>query len=99
MALTIDEVRGIAEYARIALSGDELQQMTAYLNEAIELLGPICAYDLEGVEPTFRPLGDLTNVMADDEPDAHGRSLPLAAALQNAGSTQDRYFRVPSILG
>jgi aspartyl-tRNA(Asn)/glutamyl-tRNA(Gln) amidotransferase subunit C len=37
--------------------------------------------------------------MADDEPDAHGRSLPLAAALQNAGSTQDRYFRVPSILG
>lgn len=99
MALTTDDVRGIAEYARIALADDELQKMTAYLNDAIELLEPIRAYDLEGVDPTFHPIGGLSNVMAGDEPDAHKRSLPINAALQNAGSTQDRYYRVPSILG
>ena len=38
--------------------------MTAYMNDAIDLLEPIRQYDLEGVEPTFHPIGDLSNVMA-----------------------------------
>ncbi|MBR3157794.1 MAG: Asp-tRNA(Asn)/Glu-tRNA(Gln) amidotransferase subunit GatC [Atopobiaceae bacterium] len=99
MALTREDVRGIAEYARIALSEQELDEMTSYLNEAVELLEPIRAYDLSGIDPTFHPIGDLTNVMASDEPDAHGRSLDLEVALGNAVSTRGRAFRVPSILG
>lgn len=99
MALTQDDVRGIAEYARIALTEDELKEMTTYLNEAVEMLQPIQEYDLTGVEPTFHPIGDLSNVMADDRLNAHGRSLSLEVALQNAGASQGRSFRVPSILG
>ena len=99
MALTREEVRGIAEYARIALTEDELDEMTAYLNEAVELLEPIRAFDLAGVEPTFHPIGHLTNVMREDVPDEHERSLGLDAALANAASAQGRFFRVPSILG
>jgi len=99
MALTTNDVRGIAGYARIALTGEELQEMTDYLNDALELLEPIRAYDLAGVEPTFHPMGSLANVTADDEPNANGRSLPLDVALGNAASTQGRAFRVPSILG
>lgn len=99
MALCGEDVRGIAAYARIALSEAELTEMCAYLNDALDLLQPIRAYDLAGVEPTFHPIGDLSNVMAPDEPDAHGRSLDLDAALANAASTQGRAFRVPSILG
>ena len=37
--------------------------------------------------------------MADDEVDANGRTLRIDEALLNAASTQDRMFRVPSILG
>ncbi len=99
MALSRDDVRGIASYARIALTEDELDEMCAYLNEAIELLAPIRAYDLTGVEPTFYPMGDLANVMASDEPNAFGRALLVEEALQNASSTRERAFRVPSILG
>lgn len=99
MALTQDDVRGIAAYARIALSEEELVEMTAYLNEAVELLQPIRDFDLAGVEPTYHPIGGLSNVMAEDEPDAHGRSLELDEALRNASSTRDGAFRVPSILG
>lgn len=99
MALTRDDVRGIADYARIALTEDELDEMTAYLNEAVELLQPIRAYDLTGVKPTFHPIGDMSNVMAEDVPDAHGRSLGRDRALSNAASTRDGSFRVPSILG
>lgn len=99
MGLTRKEVRGIAEYARIALTEVELDEMTTYLNEAIELLQPIREYDLTGVAPTFHPIGNLSNVMAADEPDANDRALELDVALGNAASTQGRAFRVPSILG
>ena len=99
MPLTQDDVAGIADYARIALAGEELSQMTAYMNEAIELLEPIRQYDLEGVEPTFHPIGGLSNVMGADVVDDSVRALPVAVALGNAAATQGRYFRVPSLLG
>lgn len=97
MSLTENQVRGIADYARIALSPEELADMTAYLNDAVEnVLAPIREYDLTGVEPVFHPIGDLSNVMREDVP---APGLPLDEALENAAQTRDRYFRVPSILG
>ena len=99
MALTRDEVAGIADYARIALTSEELDEMTSYMNDAIELLQPIREYELEGVEPTFHPIGSLVNVMSDDVVDADERALGLDEALANAASARDRSFRVPSILG
>lgn len=99
MALTQDDVRGIADYARIALTDEELVEMTDYLNDAVEMLEPIRHVEVEDVDPTFHPIGDLSNVMADDVVDAGGRALPLDVALENASSSEGRYFRVPSILG
>ncbi len=98
MALSEKDVRGIAEYAKIALTDDELTEMCAYMNDAVQILEPILQYDLPDVEPTFHPIGSLSNVMGEDacEP---ARDLPLDVALENAGSSRDRYFRVPSILG
>ena len=98
MALSEKDVRGIAEYAKIALTDDELTEMTAYMNNAVSILEPILQYDLPDVEPTFHPIGSLSNVMGDDELEP-ARELPLDVALENAGSARDRYFRVPSILG
>ena len=99
MALTTEDVAGIADYARIALTPDELQEMTTYMNEAVALLEPIREYDLDGVEPTFHPIGDLSNVMGADVADTTDRALDIDTALSNAGSARERYFRVPSILG
>ena len=99
MSLTTEDVAGIADYARIALTPDELQEMTTYMNEAVALLEPIREYDLDGVEPTFHPIGDLSNVMGADVADTTDRALDIDTALSNAGSARDRYFRVPSILG
>ena len=99
MPLTREDVAGIADYARIALTDAELDEMTAYMNSAIDLLEPIRQYDLEGVEPTFHPIGDLSNVMADDVPDTEVRHLSVDVALKNAGASRGRSFRVPSILG
>ena len=97
MALSEKDVRGIAEYAKIALTDDELAQMTSYLNDAVQMLEPVLQYDLPDVEPTFHPIGSLSNVMG-----LYRRYIDfdsIDVALENAGSARDRYFRVPSILG
>ena len=95
MPLTRQDVASIAKYARIALTDAELDEMTAYMNDAIELLDPILEYDLDGVEPTFHPIGDVANVVRDDVVVA---GLSLEEALANASSCRERLFRVPAIL-
>lgn len=98
MALSEDEVRDLAVYAHIALEPDELIEMTAYLNDAIQVIEPIERYLDEDISPMFHPTGALANVMREDIVDAE-RALDLDDALENAGAFRDRMFRVPSILG
>ena len=94
--LTERDVRDIATYARIGLTDDELVQMTTDLNSIIESLKPITEYDLEGVEPTFHPIGNLSNVMRED---VEGESFTQEVALENAPKQQDGSFLIPAILG
>ena len=94
--LTERDVRGIAEYTRIGLTDDEVAQMTADLNAIMDSLKPITEYDLEGVEPTFHPIGSLSNVMRED---AERPGFSQEEALENAPRQQDGSFLIPSILG
>ena len=94
--VTERDVRDIAEYARIHLDPDEIVQMTVDLNNIIESLKPITEYDLEGVVPTFHPIGSLSNVMREDVEVA---SFTQEEALSNAPARQDDGFLIPSILG
>lgn len=94
--LTEKDVRGIATYARIGLTDEEVTEMTVDLNNIIESLKPITEYDLEGVEPTFHPIGNLSNVMRED---VESESFTQEVALENAPKQQDGSFLIPSILG
>ena len=94
--LTEKDVRGIATYARIGLTDEEVTEMTADLNNIIESLKPITEYDLEGVEPTFHPIGNLSTVMRED---VERESFTQEVALENAPKQQDGSFLIPSILG
>lgn len=94
--LTEKDVRDIATYARIGLTDEEVGAMTEDLNSIIESLKPITEYDLEGVEPTFHPIGSLSNVMRED---VEGASFTQEEALSNAPKQQDGSFLIPAILG
>lgn len=94
--VTESDVRRIAEYARIGLTEEEVASMTVDLNSVIETLKPITEYNLEGVEPTFHPIGSLSNVMRED---VEGTSFTQEVALSNAPAAQDGCFLIPSILG
>lgn len=94
--LSEKDVRRIAEYARIGLADDEVVPMMNTLNNIIDTLEPITKYDLEGVEPTFHPIGDLSNVMRED---VEVPGFSQEEALANAPKQQDGCFLIPSILG
>ena len=66
------------------------------LNNIIETLQSIKQLDLEGVEPTFHPIGSLSNVMRED---VETESFTQQVALENAPKQQDGSFLIPSILG
>ena len=93
--LSEQDVSKIADYARIGLTAEELPKMTQDLNSIIDELKPITEYDLEGVEPTFHPIGSLCNVMREDEVK---ESFTQETALSNASTVQDEYFEIPAIL-
>lgn len=94
--LTEKDVMRIAEYARIGLTKEEAAKMTVELNDVIDTLKPITEYDLEGVEPTFHPIGDLSNVMRED---VERPSFTQEVALKNTPKQQEGSFLIPSILG
>ncbi len=96
MTLSEKDIRDIAVYVRIGLTDEEVTQMTSDLNEIIGTLEPITHMDLEGVEPTFHPIGGLSNVMREDE---IGTPFPREVALENGDTVQDGCFEIPSILG
>lgn len=96
MSLSEKDIRDIAEYVRIGLSDAEVTAMTEDLNNIMATLEPITEYDLEGVEPTFHPIGDLSNVMRED---VIGTPFPREVALSNSESVKDGCFDIPAILG
>ena len=94
--LTEADVRALAEYVRIALDDNEITAMTRDLNATIvNTLSVIGEYDLEGVVPTFHPIGGLANVVRED---VEVFGLTQAEALANAPKAEDGAFLIPAIL-
>lgn len=94
--VTENDVANIAEYVRIGMTEEEIAHMTVDLNNIIDGLAPITEYDLTGVEPTFHPIGDIVNIMREDEVKP---GFTQEVALENAPRQEDGSFLIPSILG
>lgn len=94
--LSESDVIKIAAYTRIGLTDEEVGKMCLDLNNIIDSLAPITEYDLDGVEPTFHPIGNLSNVMREDEIKP---GFTQEQALENAPKQKDGSFLIPSILG
>jgi aspartyl-tRNA(Asn)/glutamyl-tRNA(Gln) amidotransferase subunit C len=91
VGITREEVLHVADLARLALTGEEIERLGEQLGAILEAVGKVSELDLSGVEPTSHPL-ELTNVWAADEPRP---SLPLDDALANAPEREESFFRVP----
>ena len=65
MSISIDEVRKIAQLARIELTPEEQTRHAATISAVLDYMKILNEVDTTGVEPTFQVTG-LTNVYRED---------------------------------
>ncbi|QAS52119.1 Asp-tRNA(Asn)/Glu-tRNA(Gln) amidotransferase subunit GatC [Halobacillus litoralis] len=89
-----DEVKHVANLARLAITEEEATTFTKQLDDIITYAEQLNELDTTGVEPTTHVL-DLKNVMRKDEPK---KWITQEDALKNAPDQKDGQFKVPSVL-
>ncbi|CDQ20605.1 aspartyl/glutamyl-tRNA(Asn/Gln) amidotransferase subunit C [Halobacillus karajensis] len=89
-----EEVKHVANLARLAITEEEATTFTKQLDDIITYAEQLNELDTTGIEPTTHVL-DLKNVMRKDEPK---KWISQEDALQNAPDKQDGQFKVPSVL-
>jgi len=95
MSLSADEVRKVADLARLDISEADLATMTRQLSAIVEYINQLQTVNTDGVEPLAHAL-DVHDVFRDDVP---GPSLTVDAALANAPARKDNFYRVPPVFG
>lgn len=93
MPLTQDEVRHVAELAKLRLTDEEIEEYTEQLSAILDYAAVIQEVDTSQVAPTPFVL-PLTNVMREDVPQP---SLSNEEALANAPDSADGFFRVRAV--
>ena len=94
MAVTVEEVRGVAALARLSFSSVDEERLTGELNRILQYMDRLNELDTEGVEPTSHVL-PLANAFRLDEVDF---SPAVADILAAAPQRQESYFKVPRII-
>ena len=89
-----EQVKHVAHLARLAVTEEEVEQLTKDLADIIEYAELLNELDTDNVEPTTHVL-EMKNVMRKDEA---RQWISQEEALKNAPDKKDGLFRVPSIL-
>ncbi|MFW6731398.1 MAG: Asp-tRNA(Asn)/Glu-tRNA(Gln) amidotransferase subunit GatC [Synechococcus sp.] len=92
--ITADDVRKVAQLARLDLPEDTIATYTGQLERILEFVAQLQAIDTEGVAPTTRAV-EVVNVCRDDT------VTPMAdreAMLDLAPEREGEFIRVPKIL-
>lgn len=95
MSVTRDDVAYIAALSRLQFSDEEMATMTTELNSILHYVEKLNEINTDGVEP-LSSIHDQMNVLRDD---VEKDSIATALALQNAPDRQDRFFKVPKVIG
>lgn len=94
MAVTIEEVKKIAELARLSFTEEEYIQFTGEMNSILEYINKLNELDTTGVEPMSHPAGGV-NFMREDELKP---SVTAEEALKNAPAREENFFSVPKVI-
>lgn len=92
--ITRAEVEQVARLARLELTDDEQERMTAQLDAILGYIDKLNALDTSAVEPTTTVI-PMVSVMRED---TVRPSLTQEEALENAPDREDVFFRVPRII-
>ena len=92
--LSLEQVRRIADLARLELAEAELAAMQHELNGIFGLVDQMAAVDTEGVEPMSHPQAQMQRLRADDVTERDRRAAFQAIAPQ----VEDGLYLVPKVI-
>ena len=95
MSLTHEQVEKVSLLARLQLTAQELETLTAQLGQIVEYVELLSELDTEDVEPMAHAV-ELKNVFADD---GVRQSVDRELMLSNAPNRDDECYLVPAVLG
>jgi aspartyl-tRNA(Asn)/glutamyl-tRNA(Gln) amidotransferase subunit C len=94
MALSRDDVRHVAQLARLEFSDEEEQRMAEEMSQILDYVEKLDELDTSGVPPMSHVL-DVTNVFRADEVESR---IDQEQALEPAPETDGAYFQVPQVI-
>lgn len=95
MSVSKHDVDYIASLARLSFSEAEKEAMTQDLNQILNYVEKLNELDTTRVEPLAN-LSERVNALRDD---VVKPSIAIGEALKNAPDSQDRFFKVPKVIG
>jgi aspartyl-tRNA(Asn)/glutamyl-tRNA(Gln) amidotransferase subunit C len=95
MRLTPDDVRHVAELAKLRLTDEEVVEYAEQLSDILDYAERLGEIDTTGIPPTPFVL-PIVSVMREDEPQV---GLSNEEALANAPDAADGFFRVKAVFG
>lgn len=90
-----DQVMNIADVVKLALSDEEVEQMTEHLRSYMKFIDKLNELNTEDIPATTHVFLDQTVTLRRDEARLE---LSQEEVLENAPEHQDGHFKVPSIL-
>lgn len=93
--LSAEDVRAIADLARLELSDDEIEMYQKQLSDILGYFQKLNELDTSHIDPTSSVL-PLKNVMREDKA---CEALPVDEAVANAPDSDGEQFRVSAVLG
>ena len=96
MPLALEEVRRIAELARIGISDAEARAVRAQLNDIFELIGQMQKVDTDGIEPMTHARGPALRLRGDEVKETDQRDLYQSVAPK--GTVEAGLYLVPKVI-
>lgn len=94
MAISKEDVRYIANLARIGLTESEVEHFQTQLEGILEYIDQLKKLDVSAIMPTAHVL-DIKNVT---RPDVVKPSLDPKPVLDNAPAREGQFFKVPKVI-
>ncbi|MDP4086923.1 MAG: Asp-tRNA(Asn)/Glu-tRNA(Gln) amidotransferase subunit GatC [Bacillota bacterium] len=90
--ISIDQVKHVANLARLAITEKEAEMFTKQLDAIITFAEQLNELDTDNVQPTYHVL-EMKNVLREDVPQ---KGLPREEVLKNVPKHQDGQIKVPA---
>ncbi len=94
MSVTKNDVKKIAELARLEFTETELENYTTEMNKMLDYVDKLNELNTENVQPLSHPI-ENTNVFREDEVK---QSTNRGEALKNAPDKSSEHFKVPKVI-